>query len=147
MKTLKDIDVKNKRVLVRADFNVALDPTGQVLDDFRLRTTFPTIQYLKEQGAKIILLAHLGRPLEGSDKSEVISDKFSLKPVAERLSKLLGQTVKLAPDCVGETVKIIVQGLKSGEVLMLENLRWHPEEEKKRRGFCQAASGAWRGLY
>ncbi|MBU3901526.1 phosphoglycerate kinase, partial [Patescibacteria group bacterium] len=120
---------KNKRVLVRADFNVALDAAGQVLDDFRLRATLPTIQYLKEQGAKIILLAHLGRPLERSDKSKVISDKFSLKPIAERLSELLGQTVKLAPDCIGEEVTRLAGQVKSGEILLLENLRWHQEEE------------------
>lgn len=122
MKTLKDIDVKNKRVLVRADFNVSLDANGRVLDDFRLHATLPTIHYLKEQSAKIILMAHLGRPSGGRGN-------FSLKPVAERLSELLGQTVKLAPDCVGEQALQAAQALASGDALLLENLRWHAGEE------------------
>src|SRR3989338_193448 len=136
MKLLRDIDVANKRVLVRADFNVALDAVGRVLDDFRLRATLPTIQYLKEQGAKIILMAHLGRP-QDSDKSEVISDKFSLKPIAEKLSELLNQEVKLAPDCVGEEVLKMVGQIKPGEILLLENLRWHGEEEKNDADFAK----------
>jgi len=129
MKFLKDIEVAQKRVLVRVDFNVSLDAAGRVVDDFRLRATLPTIQYLKARGAKIILLAHLGRP---KDK-----DKFSLKPIVEKLSELLSQKVKLAPDCVGEEIKIMAQELKSGEILMLENLRWHPEEEKNDTFFAK----------
>ena len=129
MRLLKDADIKNKRVLVRADFNVALDASGRVLDDFRLRATLPTIQYLKEQGAEIILMAHLGRP-QDTDKSEAISDKFSLWPIAEKLSELLGQEVRLAPDCVGKETALMADQMKPGEILLLENLRWHGEEEK-----------------
>ena len=129
MRLLKDADIKNKRVLVRADFNVALDASGRVLDDFRLRATLPTIQYLKEQGAEIILMAHLGRP-QDTDKSEAISDKFSLRPIAEKLSELLGQEVRLAPDCVGKETALMADQMKPGEILLLENLRWHGEEEK-----------------
>jgi len=129
VRLLKDADIKNKRVLVRADFNVALDASGRVLDDFRLRATLPTIQYLKEQGAEIILMAHLGRP-QDTDKSEAISDKFSLRPIAEKLSELLGQEVRLAPDCVGKETALMADQMKPGEILLLENLRWHGEEEK-----------------
>jgi len=129
VRLLKDADIKNKRVLVRADFNVALDASGRVLDDFRLRATLPTIQYLKEQGAEIILMAHLGRP-QDTDKSEAISDKFSLWPIAEKLSELLGQEVRLAPDCVGKETALMADQMKPGEILLLENLRWHGEEEK-----------------
>lgn len=135
MKLLKDIDVKNKRVLVRADFNVSLDASGRVLDDFRLRATLPTIQYLKEQGAEIILMAHLGRPQE-SDKSKVINNKFSLKPIAEKLSELLNQEVQLAPDCVGEETALMVSQMKPGVILLLENLRWHGEEETNDADFA-----------
>lgn len=134
MKFLKDIAVAKKRVLVRVDFNVSLDSSGRVLDDFRLRAALPTIQYLKQQGSKIILMAHLGRPME-------IDGKFSLKPVAERLSELLGQEVKLAPDCVGEKTKTMAQALKEGEILLLENLRFRAEEEKNDSEFAKQLAG------
>jgi len=131
MKLLKDMDVAKKRVLVRVDFNVSLGDSGQVLDDFRLRSTLPTIQYLKKQGAKIILMAHLGRP-DGQVKPE-----FGLAPVKAHLEKLLGETVGLAPDCVGEEVAAMVQKLSGGEILLLENLRFHAEEEKNDADFAK----------
>ncbi len=131
MKFIKDFDVAGKRVLVRVDFNVSLDANSRVLDDFRLRAALPTIKYLKEQGAKIILMMHLGRP-NGQVRSE-----FSLAPVKERLKELLGQPIVLAPDCVGEQVLSMAQSLSGGEVLMLENLRFHPEEEKNDVDFAK----------
>ena len=143
MKLLKDIDVANKRVLVRADFNVALDAAGRALDDFRLRATLPTIQYLKEQGAKIILMAHLGRPQSSdkrsviSDQKEVISSKFSLKPIAKKISELLERKIRLAPDCIGKETAAMVDQIKPGEILLLENLRWHKEEETNDAEFAK----------
>ncbi len=131
MKLIRDIDVRNKRVLLRVDFNVSLNKEGGVIDDFRIRATLPTIQYLIEQKAKIILLVHLGRPLENQNGD------FSLRPIVGRLSELLGQEVKLAPDCVGEKVKNMAATLAPGEILMLENLRFHPEEEANDANFAQ----------
>lgn len=131
MKLVRDIDVKDKRVLVRADFNVSLDTKGQVLDDFRFRASLPTIKYLKDQGAKIILMAHLGRP-EGQVKAE-----FSLKPIQTKLTELLGEVVALAPDCVGEAALKMAQSLTSGGILLLENLRFHSEEEKNDPAFAK----------
>jgi len=124
MKRLKDFDVKNKRVLVRADFNVSLDKNGKVLDDFRLRATLPTIEYLRQNQAKIILMSHLGRP-KGK-----ITPEFSLAPVREKLEELTGQKIILSPDCVGEKTKQLAQALKDGDILLLENLRFYEEEEK-----------------
>ncbi len=131
MKLLRDIDVAQKRVLVRVDFNVSLDANSRVLDDFRLRAALPTIKYLKEQGAKIILMTHLNRP------NGQVRPEFSLAPVKERLEELLGQPIVLAPDCVGEQVLSMAQSLSGGEVLMLENLRFHPEEEKNDVDFAK----------
>lgn len=122
--TITDIRLNNKRVFVRADFNVPLNEKGQITDNTRIRKTLPTIQYLLERGSAVILASHLGRP-----KGEV-KPEFSLRPVAEALTELLGVPVKLAPDCVGEVVKQMARELKSGEVLLLENLRYHKEEEK-----------------
>jgi phosphoglycerate kinase len=121
-KTIRDIDVKGKRVLVRVDFNVPLDQ-GKVADDTRIRAALPTIQYLTEQGAKVILMSHLGRP-----KGKVKED-LRLTPVAERLADLLGRPVAMAVDCVGEEVETAVDRLRPGDVLLLENLRFHPGEE------------------
>lgn len=129
-KTVRDVDVRNKRVLVRVDFNVPLK-NGQVKDDTRIRAALPTILYLKEQGAKVILASHLGRP-----KGKV-SDELRLKPVAARLSEIIGEKVAQTEDCVGSQVQEAVQGLASGEVLLLENLRFHPEEEKNNPEFAQ----------
>jgi phosphoglycerate kinase len=122
-KTIRDIDLKGKKVLVRVDFNVPLKD-GVVGDDTRITAALPTIKYLLEQPAAVILCSHLGRPKDGPDP------KLSLKPVADHLSKLLGKPVKFASDCIGEPAKTAAAALKPGEVLVLENTRFHPEEEK-----------------
>ena len=132
-KTIEDIDVKGKRVLVRVDFNVPQDETGKITDDRRIRAALPTIQYLTNQGAKVILVSHLGRPKGKPEDRE----KFTLKPVAERLSELLGKPVTLAPDCVGPEVEKMVHAMKDGDVLLLENVRFHPEEEKNDPEFAK----------
>lgn len=130
-KTVKDIDLKNKKVLCRVDFNVPLKG-GKVTDDTRIQASLPTIRYILDQpGAALILMSHLGRPKGGPDP------EFSLKPVAARLSELLGRPVKLAPDCVGPEVEALAKGLKAGEVLLLENVRFHKEEEKNEPGFAR----------
>ena len=123
-KTITDVAVDNKRVFVRADFNVPLDSDCRITDDTRIRKTLPTIQYLLDHHAAVILASHLGRP-KGKSVPE-----FSLKPVSERLSKLLGIPVKMAPDCIGAETKAMADALKPGEILLLENLRYHKEEEK-----------------
>jgi phosphoglycerate kinase len=122
-KTIRDIDVNGKKVLVRVDFNVPLKD-GLVGDDTRIRAALPTIDYLLKHGAAVILCSHLGRPKGGPDP------KFSLKPVAEHLSKLMGKPVKFAEDCIGEPAEKAAAGLKKGEVLVLENTRFYPGEEK-----------------
>ena len=130
-KTVRDLNVKNKRVLVRVDFNVPLDEKQGITDDTRIVAALPTIRYLLDQGAAVILMSHLGRP-KGKPTPE-----FSLAPAAARLSELLGQPVRLAPDCVGPQVEQIAAALKPGEVLLLENLRFHAEEEKNDPAFAQ----------
>ena len=122
--TITDITVDNKRVFVRADFNVPLDGDCRITDDTRIQKTLPTIKYLLDHHAAVILASHLGRP-----KGEAVP-KYSLKPVAERLSELLGIPVKFALDCVGPETKAMAEALQPGEVLLLENLRYHKEEEK-----------------
>ncbi len=129
-KTIRDIDLQGKRVLMRADLNVPLKE-GVITDDTRIRAELPTIHYILDQGAALIVLSHLGRP-KGKVKPEL-----SLKPVAERLAELLGQPVKMAPDCVGAEVEAMAQALKPGEVLMLENTRFHPEEKKNDPEFAR----------
>ncbi|MEN3000217.1 MAG: phosphoglycerate kinase [Armatimonadota bacterium] len=130
-KTVRDIEVAGKRVLVRVDFNVPMQ-NGQITDDRRIRESLPTIQYLLERGAKVILMSHLGRPKGRRDP------QYSLRPVAERLSQLLGRPVRFVEDCVGEAVEQAVQSLAPGEVALLENLRFHPEEEANDPAFAQA---------
>ncbi len=122
-KTVKDIDLKNKRVLMRVDFNVPM-ADGKVTDDKRIRTALPTIQYVLEQNASLVLMSHLGRPKSASDS------EFSLRAASEVLSALLARPVKMATDCVGPEVEKMAKELKPGEVLMLENTRFHAGEEK-----------------
>src|SRR4051812_26458544 len=131
--TIRDIDVAGKRVLVRVDFNVPIDDDGHITDDTRIRASLPTIQYLLEKGAAIILMSHLGRPKGGPNP------KYSLKPVAARLQELLGSgvTVNFANDCVGREAKQAAEALQPGQVLLLENLRFHPEEEANESIFSQ----------
>ena len=122
-KTVRDIDLKGKRVLMRVDFNVPM-ADGKVTDDKRIRAALPTIKYVLEQGASLLLMSHLGRPKGGFDP------EFSLKAAADVLAGLLGIPVKMAPDCVGPEVEAMAKAIKPGEVIMLENTRFHPEEEK-----------------
>jgi phosphoglycerate kinase len=129
--TVRDISVRGKRALERVDFNVPQDDSGAITDDTRIRASLPTIQYLLDHGASVVLMSHLGRP-----KGKV-NPKYSLRPVAERLSELLGRPVALAPDCVGPQVEAMAQALKPGEALLLENLRFHPEEEANDPAFAR----------
>ncbi len=122
-KTVKDIDLKNKRVLMRVDFNVPM-ADGKVTDDKRIKAALPTIKYVLEQGASLMLMSHLGRPKGGSDP------EFSLRAASEVLSTLLERPVQMAPDCVGAEVEKLAKALKPGDVLMLENTRFHAGEEK-----------------
>ncbi len=124
MKTIDSLDLHGKRVFIRVDFNVPLDKQGNVSDDLRIRAVLPTIEKVIEGGGKAVLASHLGRP-----KGKV-APEFSLKPVAEYLSRLLGKPVPLAPDCIGPEVETMVAAMPRGSVLMLENLRFHAEEEK-----------------
>ena len=129
-KTVRDIDVAGKRVLVRVDYNVPLDD-GRILDDTRIRATLPTIEYLRERGAKVVLMSHLGRP-KGRDQA------LSLRPVAERLGEMLSASVQRADCCVGTEVQGRAHSLEKYEVLLLENLRFHPEEEANDREYAKA---------
>lgn len=130
-KTVRDLDVAGKKVLVRVDFNVPLNDKGEITDDTRITASLPTIQYLLEQKAAVILMAHLGRP-KGQVKPEL-----SLAPVAKHLGKLLGKKILFAPDCVGEAAKAAASKLKPGHILLLENLRFHKEEEKNDMEFAE----------
>jgi len=132
IRAVDKIDVKGKRVFIRVDFNVPQNEKGEVTDDTRIVQSLPTIRSVMEAGGKTILASHLGRPKGKRDP------KFSLAPVAERLSKLLGKRVALAIDCIGEEVQKQIAGMKEGEVLLLENLRFHPEEEKNDETFSKA---------
>jgi phosphoglycerate kinase len=130
IRTLDKLDLAGKRVFIRVDFNVPLDEKGRVADDQRIRAALPTIEYAVRARAKVILASHLGRP-KGRE------EKYSLEPAGERLSALLKQDVILADDCVGDGVRKLVQDLKEGQVVLLENLRFHPEEEKNDEAFCK----------
>ncbi len=129
--TVRDIAVRGKRALERVDFNVPQDASGAITDDTRIRASLPTIQYLLDHGASVVLMSHLGRP-----KGQV-NPKYSLRPVAERLSELLARPVALAPDCIGPQVEAMARALQPGEVLLLENLRFHPEEEANDPAFAR----------
>ena len=130
-KSVEAIDVQGKRVLVRVDFNVPMDEQGRITDDKRIRASLPTIQYLLGHGARVVLMSHLGRPKGKPDP------RYSLRPVAQRLEELLGVSVRMLPDCVGDEVERAVQELAPGQVALLENLRFHPEEEKNDPDFAR----------
>jgi 3-phosphoglycerate kinase len=129
--TVRDIDLKGKRVLLRADYNVPLDDAGKISDDYRLQQSLPTIEYLLGQNVKLIICSHLGRP-EGKP-----DPKLSLFPVARRLSELLKREVAFAPDCIGEPAQKAAEGLQPGQILLLENLRFHSQEEQNDDGFAK----------
>jgi len=134
--SLSSSDLSSKRVLVRVDFNVPLDDQGNITDDTRIRAALPTIQSLTEKGAKVILASHFGRP-KGDDYAARVTDKFRLTPVAARLSDLLGKPVVKTDDCIGDDVAAKVAGLNNGDVLLLENVRFHPGEEKNDPEFAK----------
>ncbi len=129
-KTVADVDVKGKKVLMRVDFNVPLDGE-KITDDRRIAQAIPTIKSVVERGGRVILMSHLGRPKGGPEP------KYSLKPVVGRLSELLGQSVKFVDDCIGPAVEQAANSLNDGEVLLLENLRFHKEEEKNEPNFAK----------
>ena len=130
-KTIRDIDLVGKRILVRVDFNVPLDSQQHITDDTRIRAALPTIRYILDQDASVILMSHLGRP-DGK-----VVEKLSLAPVAQRLSELLGRDVEMAKDCIGPDVEAQAKSLQPGHVLLLENLRFHKEEEKNNPDFAR----------
>lgn len=130
MNTIRDLDISEKRVLVRVDFNVPMDDRQVITDDIRMRMALPTIQYVLANGGKLILCSHMGRP-----KGKRV-EAFSLAPVAAHLQELIGREVKLAPDCIGRETEECVAGMRAGEVVLLENLRFHGEETKNDAGFA-----------
>ena len=134
MKTLKDLNVKNKRVLVRCDFNVPLNEKGKIKDDFRIKQVIPTIEYLVKKGAKVILMSHLGRP-EGK-----VVESLRLTPVQKKLAEYLDAPVAKAADCIGKKIEKQTIEMKEGEILLLENLRFHKEEEKNYGNFAKEIS-------
>ena len=131
-KSIRDIEAEGKRVLVRVDFNVPLNKTGKVSDDTRIRAALPTIRHLVEKGARVILASHLGRPKGTFD------DRYSLKPVAHRLQDLLGQNVTLVEETVGDLPRKAISQMQDGEIVMLENVRFYPEEEKNDDRFARS---------
>ncbi len=130
-KTIRDLDVAGKRVFVRADFNVPVDKSGVITDDTRIQAVLPTVRNLRERGARVILASHFGRP-----KGKVVED-MRLQPVADRLSELLGASIKYVSDCIGEEPEGAAAALQDGDVLLLENLRFHPEEENNDSAFSK----------
>jgi phosphoglycerate kinase len=131
MKSLDQVEISGKKVLIRVDFNVPTDDQGNITDDTRIRAHLETIRYAVDKGGKVILISHLGRP-KGKR-----NEKYTLKPVAKRLGELLGKAVSFADDCVGAVAEQAVAALKQGDVLLLENLRFHAEEEKNDPGFAK----------
>lgn len=131
MKNIRELDLKGKKLLIRVDFNVPLDEQGNITDDIRIRGVLPTINHALDENARIIIISHMGRP-----KGQRI-EKFSMAPAAKRLSRLIGKDVKLAPDCIGQEVKNLVASMQPGEVIMLENLRFHPEEQANDENFSR----------
>jgi phosphoglycerate kinase len=138
--SIRDLDLKSQRVFIRVDFNVPIK-NGQIEDDTRVRASIPTINYATEHGARVILASHLGRP-----KGQRV-EKYSLAPVAQHLSTLLAKPVAFADDCVGEPAKQKSHALQDGDILLLENLRYHSEEEKNDEGFAQQLASLCDGLY
>ncbi len=132
--TIEDLDIKGKRVFIRADFNVPLDDNLKITDDRRIRSTLPTINYAIDEGAKVILSSHLGRPKGKADP------RLSLAPVAKRLQRLLNKEVAFAPDCIGSQTENLVSKMRNGDVLLLENLRYYQGEEKNDEEFARALS-------
>ncbi len=151
MRTLDQAgNLSGKKVLVRSDFNITVDGGGRILDDFRIRASLPTIKYLIDKKARVILMSHFGRPLENQKLNipglaRSVSrrtragknQKFSLRPIAQRLSKLINSEIKLADDCIGSAVENLVQQLKPSRILLLENLRFHAEEEENNDNFAK----------
>lgn len=130
IRSIRDLPIEQKRLFIRVDFNVPLED-GRITDDSRIREALPTIKHAIERGARVVCASHLGRPKKGPDP------KLSLEPCAARLAELLGQEVTLPEDCVGDAAKKVVFDLRAGQVCLLENLRFHPEEEKDDEGFCR----------
>ena len=139
--TIDDVVLRDKRVIIRADFNVPLDDSHQITDDTRIRSTLPTINRAVDDGAKVILCSHLGRPNGKFDP------KYSLAPVAKRLGRLMGKDILFAPDCIGPAVEELVAKMKPGDVLLLENLRFHQGEEENDDSLLESAGGPRRCLY
>ena len=122
-KTIQDVDLDGKQILMRADYNVPLTEDGRIADDYRITASLPTLHYLIEHGAKIVIIAHLGRPKSSADV------KYSLAPVAVALSNRLGRNVRFVHDCIGADVLDVTEKMQPGDVVLLENLRFHPEEK------------------
>lgn len=135
MKYIDELDLRGKRVLFRFDYNVPIDKEGKITDDTRIRETLPTINYALDEHAKVIIMSHLGRP------KGVVSEKHSLAPVAKRLSRLLGKDVRMLNDCIGDEVKAAVSAMKEGDVILLQNLRFHVAEEKNSDEFAGELAG------
>ena len=133
IRTIRQLPIENKRVFLRVDFNVPMDG-GKITDDSRIREALPTIKHALERGARLVCASHMGRPKKGADP------KYSLEPCAARLAEHLGADVTLPEDCVGDAAKKVVFDLRAGQVCLLENLRFHPEEEKDDEGFCRELS-------
>ena len=129
--TIRDLDVRGKKVFCRVDFNVPIDENGEIGDDTRIRAALPTIRHIVENGGRLILASHLGRP------KGTVDAKFSLAPVAPHLTGLLGRNVQMAPDCVGEETAALVEAMGDGDVLLLENVRFHAGETKNEPEFCR----------
>src|SRR5271165_6012858 len=133
IRSIRDLPIEQQRLFLRVDFNVPLED-GRITDDSRIREALPTIKHAIERGARVVLASHLGRPKKGPE------NRYSLEPCALRLAELLGQDVTLPEDCVGDAAKKVVFDLRGGQVALLENLRFHPEEEKDDEAFCRDLS-------
>ncbi|RZB30077.1 MAG: phosphoglycerate kinase [Desulfobacteraceae bacterium Eth-SRB1] len=131
MKSIKEVDIANKKIFIRVDFNVPMDELQNIQNDARIKAVLPTLRYALDNNAKLIIASHLGRP-----KGKFIPE-FSLAPVAKRLGRLLHTDIKMAPDCIGPEVKALVSGMKAGDIVLLENLRFHPEERKNDDAFAK----------